>query len=92
MYRLDTIDILSTATYHNKKLRPFSEILAYARVKSAGADEIHFVDEIKSTLPASSRISSTQGISPSKMISPTRQGGFNCKSRRHLSTAFACVI
>ena len=36
----------------------FNEILADARVKSADADEIHFVDEIKSTHPASSRISS----------------------------------
>ena len=36
-------------------------------------------DEIKSTHPASSRISSPQGISSSKMISPTQKGGFRWK-------------
>ena len=49
----------------------YNEILAHARMKSSLRS-----DEIKSIHPASSRISSPQGISSSKMISPTRKGGF----------------
>ena len=50
-------------------------------MKSAKADEIFGFasDEIKSTHPASSRISSPKGISSSKTIYPTRKGGFSCK-------------
>ena len=57
----------------------FNEILAEARMKSANADEIQAdgLDEIKSTLPPSRRISSPKGISSSKMIYPTRKGGFS---------------
>jgi len=43
------------------------------------ADEIfgYASDEIKSTHPASSRISPLQGISSSKTIYSTRKGGFS---------------
>ena len=48
-------------------------------MKSANADEIQVfdLDEIKSTHPASSRISFPKGISSSQTIYSTRQGGFS---------------
>ena len=55
---------------------PLNEILASARTKSADADEICFADEIKSTHRRSDFIRLQGRISSSKMISPTRQGGF----------------
>ena len=41
---------------------------------------------MKSTHPASSRISPVKRISPSKAISPTRKGGFRCKKLLCLQT------
>jgi len=55
----------------------FNEIAQSAMKSSFHSDEICYADEIKSTHPASSRISSPKGITPSKMISPTRKGGFS---------------
>ncbi|MBP3661381.1 MAG: hypothetical protein J6I89_08350 [Oscillospiraceae bacterium] len=71
-------DIFGSFAYEFELLYK-NEILACARMKSADADEIfgYASDEIKSTHPASSRISSPQGISSSKMIYSTRQGGFS---------------
>ena len=48
-----------------------------AMKSSRSSDEICFADEIKSTSTPPRRISSPQGISSSKMISPTFKGGFN---------------
>jgi len=63
----------NTSLYEN----PLNEILASARMKSADADEICFADEIKST-HREPRFHPTEGrISSSKMISPTRKGGFS---------------
>lgn len=68
----DKKDIFRSFAYEFK-FSPKNEILAYARMKSANADEIFGFgsDEIKSTRPPSRRISS------SKMIYPTRKGGFS---------------
>lgn len=55
----------------------FNEILAEARMKSAMQKKSAFADEIKST-HREPRFHPTEGrISSSKMISPTRKGGFS---------------
>jgi len=65
----------------NREITPgwayFNEILAEARMKSAMQMKSANADEIKST-HREPRFHPTEGrISSSKMISPTRKGGFS---------------
>ncbi|MBQ9107169.1 MAG: hypothetical protein IJY56_04685 [Clostridia bacterium] len=71
-------DIFAVFAYEFERLYK-NEILAVARMKSANADEIFGFasDEIKSTLPPSRRISSSDAGFHNKVISPTRKGGFS---------------